>query len=114
MVHRHTFVSVVRDTRVRGLVSTREGNKTRGIGAATASDLELMAARVELSTRVLVRGVQRDELVADKVVARGEALGDGVLDRTAGDLEIIRSPDVRGASAALLLDLEPDSPEISC
>jgi hypothetical protein len=75
---RHTLVSIVSDTRVSGLVSTGERNKTSGLCASTTSNLELMAARVELGTRVLVRGVQRKDFVTNEVVTRCNALGDSV------------------------------------
>lgn len=53
-----------------------------------------MAARVELGTRVLVCGVQRNNLVTDEVVSRGDALGDSVGDGTARNLESVGAPHV--------------------
>lgn len=51
------LVGIVSDASVRALVGAGEGNKTTGLCASTTSDLELMATRVELGTRVLVRGM---------------------------------------------------------
>jgi len=53
-----TFVSVIGDARIRALVSTRERNEASGFGTSTTSDFELVAAWVELSTRVLVCSMQ--------------------------------------------------------
>ena len=61
-----------------------------------------------MRTRVLVGSVQRNDFVTHEVVAWGDALGDGVCDRAAGDLEGVGAPDVRGALAAVFLDFEPD------
>jgi hypothetical protein len=52
--------------------------------------------------------VQRDDLVADKVVAGGNALGDGVGDDATGLHEGSSAPGVGCAGTASLLDLEPD------
>ena len=51
------LVGIVSDASVRALVGAGEGNETAGLCASTTSDLELMATRVELGTRVLVRGM---------------------------------------------------------
>lgn len=67
-----------------------------------------MATGVELGTGVRVGGVQGDDLVADEVVAGGNALGHGVGDNTAGLHEGCGTPGVGRAGAASLLDLEPD------
>lgn len=75
-----TFVSIVRDTRVTALVGTRECNEVARGGRATAGNLKLMASRVELCAWVSICRVQGDDLVANEVVARLEAGGDGVLD----------------------------------
>jgi hypothetical protein len=68
-----------------------------------------MAPRIKLSTRVLVCGVQCENFMANEVVARGDALRDGVGDGAAGFLEGSRAPDVGSALTAVLLDFEPDS-----
>jgi hypothetical protein len=47
--------------------------------------------------------------MANEVVARGDALRDGVGDGAAGFLEGSRAPDVGSALTAVLLDFEPDS-----
>jgi hypothetical protein len=52
--------------------------------------------------------VQRDKLVANKVVAGGNALGDGVGDGASGLHEGSGAPGVGSALATILLDLEPD------
>ena len=67
-----------------------------------------MAPRIELRTRVLVRGVQSNDFMAHEVVAWCDALWDSVCDGAAGDLEGVGAPDVRGALAAVFLDFEPD------
>ena len=67
-----------------------------------------MATRVELRAGVCVRRVQRDDLVAHEVVARGNALGHRVADDAAGLHGGAGAPDVRGAGAAFLLNFEPD------
>ena len=105
---KHTFVSIISDTGIRGLVSTREANKTGRRGASTTANLQLMTTRIELSTRVLVCGVQREELVADEVVAAADALGDGVLDGSTRLSEGGGSPHFRGAFTTLLLNLKPN------
>jgi hypothetical protein len=104
-----SLVGIVGDTSIGRLVRAREADKTRRLGAATTRDLELMATGVELSTGVLVRGMQRKDLVTDEVVAGGNALGDGVLDTTASLLDGVGTPHVGGTGATLFLNLEPDS-----
>jgi hypothetical protein len=49
--------------------------------------------------------------MADEVVASGYAPRDCVGDETASLLEGSGAPDIGGALTAVLLDLEPDSPE---
>jgi hypothetical protein len=88
------LVGIVGDASVRALVGAGEGNETAGLCASTTGDLELMATRVELGTRVLVCGVQRNNFVANEVVARGNALGDSVGDGTTRDLESVGAPDI--------------------
>ncbi|GKT52693.1 hypothetical protein ColTof4_14279 [Colletotrichum tofieldiae] len=102
--------SVEGDTGVGALVGAGEGNQIRGARAAGAGNLDLVAAGVELSAGVGVGGVEGDDLVADEVLAGGNALGDGVLDTRVASLhERGGTPVVGGALAALLLNLEPDS-----
>ena len=67
-----------------------------------------MAPRIELRTGVLIRGVQRDELVADKIVSCSDAFGNRVSDGAAGLHERRCAPAVGCAVAAVLLDFEPD------
>lgn len=88
------LVGIVSDASVGALVGAGEGNETAGLGASSTSDLELMATGVELGTRVLVCGVQRNDFVTDKVVTRSDALGNGVGDGTASDLESVGAPDI--------------------
>lgn len=88
------LVGIVGDASVRALVGAGEGNETAGLCASTTGDLELMATRVELGTRVLVCGMQRNNFVANEVVARGNALGDSVGDGTTRDLESVGAPDI--------------------
>lgn len=81
-----TLVGVVGDARVGALVGSGEGDEVAGGGAAAAGDLELVAAGVELGSRVGVGRVQGDDLVADEVVSGLDAGGDGVRDaRVAGN-----------------------------
>ena len=70
-----------------------------------------MAAGVELGTGVRVCGMQRNDLVADEVVAGSNALGDSVGDGSAGLHEGSRAPGAGGTLATIFLDLEPDSAE---
>ena len=102
------LVSIISDTSIATLVRTREPNKATRLGRSTSGNLELMAPRIELRTRVLVRGVQRNDFMAHEVVAWRDALGDGVCDGAAGDLEGVGAPDVGCALAAVFLDFEPD------
>lgn len=81
------LVGVVCDARVGSLVGTGEGDEVRGRGGATAGDLDLVAARVELGTGVAVCRVEGDDLVADEVAAGLDTLGDGVGDAAAGGHE---------------------------
>lgn len=75
-----TFVSIVRDTRITALVGTREGNEVARASRAAASNLELMAPRVELCAWISICRVQGDDLVAHEVVACLKAGGNSVLD----------------------------------
>jgi len=104
-----TFVSIIRDARIRALVSSRERNEVSGFGASATGNFELVAAWVELSTRVLVCSMQRQDLVADEVVAWRDALWDCVANRPASLLNSVRAPHVRGTLSTLFLDLKPDS-----
>lgn len=69
-----------------------------------------MATRVELSTRILVGGVQRYNFMANEIVPARDTLGDFVLYGGARFLESIGGPDVRSILTTFLLDLKPDSP----
>lgn len=102
------LISIVRDASISSLVGTGERNKPCGCLAAATGDLELMAARVELSAGVRVRGVQSDDLVAHEIVAGGNALGDCVADNATSLHGGRRTPCVGGTVTAVLLDLEPD------
>jgi hypothetical protein len=55
--------------------------------------------------------MQRNDLVADEVVAGSNALGDSVGDGSAGLHEGSRAPGAGGTLATIFLDLEPDSAE---
>lgn len=74
------LVGVVCDAGIGSLVGTGEGDEVGGRGGATAGDLDLVAARVELGARVAVGRVEGDDLVADEVAAGLDTLGDGVGD----------------------------------
>jgi hypothetical protein len=45
-----TFVSIIRDTRVCGLVSSRERDQARRRGAPTTSNFKLMASLLDVNT----------------------------------------------------------------
>lgn len=67
----------LRDSRVRALVSTREGDlRARSSARSTSSNLDLEARRIELSAGVGICAVQSDQLVSDDIGASLEARGD--------------------------------------
>lgn len=101
------LVRIIRDTRITGLVRTRKADKVGRLGASTATDLQLMAARIELSTGVLVRCMKRQDFMANEVVARSNALGNRVFHEAARLLNDVCAPDVGSACAAFFLDFEP-------
>lgn len=109
---KHTLVSINSDTGISRLVRSREGDKSSRLGAPTASDLELMAAGVELGTGVCVCGMKGNDLVADKIVSRSNALGHSVGDDSAGLHEGCDGPGVGGALATFFLNFEPDGPVV--
>lgn len=74
-----TLVGVVRNTGVSALVGTREADEVTGDSAAATGDLELVATRVELGTRVLPCALQGDGLMANEVVAGFQAGGDSIV-----------------------------------
>lgn len=74
------LVSVVGDAGVVSSVGAGERDKVAGGSATAAGDLELVASGVELSTRVLVGGVESDGFVADEVVAGLDAGRNSILD----------------------------------
>ena len=74
-----TLVGIIGDAGVAALVGTGERDKRGRDGGATAGDLDLMAARVELGTGVLPGRMKRDDLVADEVVTGLKTRRDGVL-----------------------------------
>jgi hypothetical protein len=126
--YRHTFIRINSDSRIRSLVCAREGDETRRSSATATGNLELMAALdgiselsrmgyaskftywVELGTRVRVRGVQRNYLMADEVVSIRDTLGHSVCDGSTSGHEGGSAPSIGGADAAIFLDLEPHSP----
>lgn len=81
-----TLVGVVGNTRITGSVGAGESNQAGRSSAATSSDLELMASRVELSSGVAKRRVEGNELVADQVVAGLDTCWDGVVDSAVASL----------------------------
>ena len=68
-------VDVEEDTGVGGSVQLGADN-TLGLLGAAASDLDVQALRVVLGTVLLASSVQRNDLVAEDVLAGSEALGD--------------------------------------
>lgn len=119
------LISVVGDTGVVSSVGARERDKVAGGSATAASDLELVASGVELSTGVLVGGVESDGFVADEVVTGLDAGRDGVLDGLAvnnGILTLLVNVRCNGMSGktyggpvfgaslpTIFLNLEPNS-----
>jgi hypothetical protein len=80
------LVRVVGDTRVTGSVGTGESDQAGRGSAATSSDLELMASRVELNSGVTARRVKGNELVANEVVTGLDARWDSVVDSAVASL----------------------------
>ena len=92
-------------TRKTYRVSTREADSRRRLAAGAAHDIDLRALHVELRTGVVAGTVQGNHLGAEKVLAGGDARGDGdgVLALAVDDL--LGTPDA--VVEAVLLDLEP-------
>lgn len=103
---RNGVVNVDHQTGIRGLISAREGDESRGRLATTPRDGELGAGHVGLGASGGAGAVERDVLDAEQVVAGGDARGD--LSR-----DLARALAGPGQSAgadvgALREDLEPD------
>lgn len=78
-VGRERLVEVEEDTRVGGSVEGSEVATTADSLAATASNLEVDALGVGLSTVGLASRVKTDDLVSENVFTGLEVLGDGEL-----------------------------------
>ena len=106
---RGRVVDVDVQTGLSAVIGTGELHGRAGSARATALDVELSAADVELRTANLAGGVETDVLGTEEVLARGELGGQGegeVLDTGTGvgsPLETLGS-DLRGGE---LVDLEP-------
>lgn len=83
VARQHGVVDVDQDARVLRAVRARERHQliARRLRAATTRHGQLPARQVELRAADALCDVQRDLLVAHQVVARGDARGDGDVDR---------------------------------
>lgn len=72
---RNRVVDVDQDTWVASRVRTRESNEVLGRRAASTSDLELSAGKIELSSAFALCDVETDVLVAHEVFAGRDATG---------------------------------------
>jgi hypothetical protein len=81
---------VEQDTRIRRLIKAGRGHTAAQLRGPTPRDLDIDALRVRLGAVSLARGVQRNDLVAQDVVAGCEVgnrqvPGEVVLDEVVGD-----------------------------
>lgn len=120
---RDRVVDVDQNTGVSRLVSAGEADERAGRAAAAASNLDLSAGDVELSTAGGASRVQRNVLDTEEIFTRGQALGDGDGDLAlacaicvSGDrsMRILPQHTIRGPAESasgdhgtLLEDLEP-------
>lgn len=74
-----TLICIISDSSVSPLISTRECDKVARSGRATARDIKLVAAGVELGPGVRIGSVEGDDFVAHEVITGLEARWDGVL-----------------------------------
>lgn len=79
-IEKLTLVSIISNPRISTLVRPRETDQSRArrLGSR-ARNLQLMASRVKLSTRIRVGAVQRNDLMPDQIGTGLEAGRDGVL-----------------------------------
>ncbi len=59
-----TLICIIGDARVSSLISTREANEAGRRGRSAACDVKLVASRVELRSRVGIRGMESNDLWA--------------------------------------------------
>ena len=85
------LIQVEQDAGVSGSIE-RGGRLTRGPGGATAGDLDVDALGVRLSVVGLASAVECDDLVAEDIVARSHARGDGDGPRVAVGHELVGRP----------------------
>jgi hypothetical protein len=104
---RLSFVGVICNAGICGLVRARERHQSSRTLRSTSRDLDLMTARVELRTRVAVGGVQGDDLMTDEVVTGLQAFRDGVGGDSTSLHERRVAPRVRCSLASFLFDFEP-------
>lgn len=101
-----TFVNVISNPRIRPFVRAGERYQVaRRRGASRTRDLELMAARIDLSPGVRRCRVQSYGFMADEVVTRFEARRDSVLGYCWALHDLLRRP--RAAGTTFFLDFEP-------
>lgn len=102
------LVRVIRNPRVAPLVRSRKRNQpTRWHCRPRARDLQLVAPRVELRTRIRIRSVQRNDLMAHEIVSRLQARRHRVRSHAASFHELRSAPYIGRSGAAFFLDLEP-------
>ena len=95
------------NTRVSTLVRARERLRLTSLKATSTGDLNLRTAAVELSAASRVGGVKGQELPSEKVLAGGDAGGEGEVPPAVLGEEGVDAPGVGGGVEVLLGDLEP-------
>lgn len=104
------LTEVEEDTGVVGRVGTGEGNARR-VGAATTSNVDLVAGYVVLSTARGASNVQGNNLSTDEIVARGDVSGNPDVLLTAVGVKDISAP-VVVPDETVLVDLEPGAARV--
>lgn len=79
-----TSVRVVRNTGVAASIGAGERNQTARKRVARTGNPKLVASGIELGSGVGPRSMKRNGFMADEVVSRAKAGGDGVLVFVAG------------------------------
>lgn len=111
-ITREGRVQIEQNARIRRLVERRRRNASTQLGRPAPRHSEIDALWIRLCTIRLARSVQRDNLVANHVVAWREA-GDGQVPVEAGLDEVVGHP-CAGVAAGLVgagLDLGPGEGE---
>lgn len=95
------------DAGVVGLVGARQGDGLAGLEVAAASDLDLGAGAVELGATLAAGAVQSEQLNAEQVLARGDALGHVEVVPAAALDHAVDGPLATAGVEVVLGDLEP-------